>query len=191
MSPEVSRRLLLIALLAGIVATGCAGGAQGGATAGEMAARQAAETFAAAHGLEGLARADVRVGGPATSDAGAALHVVALVADTPATRSRGLMGVETVPQGVGMLFVFPDPPGPEGRPGFWMLDTLAPLDIAFAADGVVVGVATMLPCPGPPCPITHPGVDYDVALELAAGVLDAAGIAVGDRFVWQAAVAAD
>ena len=175
MSSEVRLRGLLVAAL---LVAGCSGAATDVGTV---------EAFAVAHGLEGLARADVHLGGPVGTDGGAALHVVALVADTPETRSRGLMGVEALPDGVGMLFVFPEAPGAGGRPGFWMLDTVTPLDIAFAADGVVVGVATMLPCAGPPCPITHPGVDYDVALEVAAGVLDAAGITVGDRFAWEAA----
>lgn len=114
------------------------------------------------------------------------LRVAALVADTAAARSRGLQGVRAVPTGTGMLFVFPDEPGIGGRPGFWMLDTLTPLDIAFVAEGAVVGTATMRPCAARPCPITHPGVPYDAALEVAAGTLEAAGVAVGDAVAWGA-----
>ena len=171
------------------VGAGCA------ATIAEVASRPAAsepavsepspsdtpfKTFVAEGGFAALPSTEVLLGG--TTDADAALRITAVVADTPAARMRGLMGVTVLPEGVGMLFEFPDATGPE-RPGFWMLDTLVPLDIAFAADGVVVGVATMEPCAAAPCPVTHPGVDYDVALEVAAGVLDAAGIVAGDRFV--------
>jgi uncharacterized membrane protein (UPF0127 family) len=137
------------------------------------------DAFARANGLEALGRATVQLGG-------AELDVV--VADTRAARERGLQGVDDVPGGVGMLFVFPPEPGgtpgPRALPGFWMLEALVPLDIVFAADGTVVGVATMQPCPARPCPITHPGVDYDVALEVAAGELARAGVSLGDRLTW-------
>ena len=182
--------LLGAVLIVASVGAGCAAGIS------EVASRMAAPvtpeappdasfaTFVADGGFDALPSVDVLLGG--TSDTDAALRVAAVLADTPEARARGLMGVTTVPDGVGMLFTFPDATGPE-RPGFWMLDTLVPLDIAFAADGVIVGVATMRPCPAAPCPVTHPGVDYDVALEVAAGALGAAGVGPGDRFVRRAA----
>jgi len=169
------RRFLLVLALV----TGCTGITE---------PSDAVATFVATNRLTDLPRAEVRLGG---ADDEALLRVAAVVADEPATRARGLMGVEVVPDGVGMLFVFSEPPGPGGRPGFWMLDTLVPLDIAFGADGVVVGVATMQPCPGTPCPVTHPGVHFDVALEVAGGALVAAGVAPGDRFTWHRVVPAD
>ena len=146
----------------------------------EASSSVAVDEFARANDLAGLTRARVTVG-----EGDGALVVDALVADTDAARARGLQGVPEVPDGVGMLFAFDGPPGPGGRPGFWMIDTLVPLDIAFAADGVVVGIATMVPCTARPCPVTHPGVAYDVALEVAAGVLTDAGIVPGDLFVRQ------
>ncbi len=148
-----------------------ASGAGGASSAGDAATRLALE-----FGLEALDRTVVRIEG----DAGT-LRFEVLVADTEAARSRGLQGVDMLPGDVGMLFLFPDPPGPSGRPGFWMLDTLIPLDIAFVDAGTIVGVATMTPCPARPCPITHPGVTYDMALETAAGALIDAGIVAGDR----------
>ncbi len=134
------------------------------------------EDLARESGLETLERAVVRVEGEAGT-----LRFAVLVADTDTARSRGLQGVARIPDGVGMLFVFPDEPGPGGRPGFWMLDTVVPLDIAFVDAGTIVGVATMTPCAARPCPITHPGVPYDMALETAAGALVGAGIVEGDR----------
>lgn len=185
MSGPTLRRRARSTLLGAVVIALASVGAGCAATITEVASRTSASdasfaTFVAEGGFSALPRAEVLLGG--ASDADAVLRVDVVVADTPDARSRGLMGVAAVPDGVGMLFAFPDAIGP-GRPGFWMLDTLVPLDIAFAADGVVVGVATMEPCTAAPCPVTHPGVDYDVALEVAAGVLDAAGIGVGDRFV--------
>ncbi|NEX45808.1 DUF192 domain-containing protein [Rhodobacter sp. ETT8] len=50
------------------------------------------------------------------------------VADTEATRSRGLMFRESMPQSSGMLFVYDSP----RRATFWMKNTLIPLDMIFA-----------------------------------------------------------
>ena len=136
------------------------------------------DAFVRANGFAGLERATVRIGGAV---------VEAVVANSQAARERGLQGVDAVPEGAGMLFLFPDAAGPGGRAGFWMLETPVALDIAFAADGTVVGVATMQPCPARPCPITHPGVEYDVALEVAAGQLERAGVRPGDRLTWEPA----
>ena len=175
--------LLVAAVVAGCSGSGvpdAAGDGAGGAA--RDAAGDVVDTFVRDNGFTALPRAVVLLGG--TDATGPSLRVAAVVADTSEAQARGLMGVGTVPDGVGMLFVLPDPPGPGGRPGFWMLGTLTPLDIAFAAGGVIVGVATMEPCPGLPCPITHPGADYDVALEVVAGALAAAGIGPGDRLVW-------
>jgi uncharacterized membrane protein (UPF0127 family) len=114
-------------------------------------------------------------------------RVMVRIADTPETRSRGLQGVELLPDGAGLLFHFPEPEGPGGRGGFWMLDTRIPLDIVFAQAGRVVGTASMLPCPGPPCPVTHPGVGYDLAVELPAGWLARTGVSTDWSVTWERA----
>lgn len=100
------------------------------------------------------------------------------VADTPERRRRGLMHVPEVPPGSGVLFVFPrDHDG-----AFWMLDTLVPLDIAFAgADGTIGAVLTMPLCDTDPCPRHDPGVTYRTALEVPAGWFAEVGVEVGDR----------
>ena len=102
--------------------------------------------------------------------------VAVRVAATPDARAQGLMGVAELPVGTGMLFVFPEV---ASHGGFWMRGTLVPLDIAFAAAGEVVAVATMTPCAADPCPITRPGRPYDAALEVPAGWLAAQGVGPG------------
>jgi uncharacterized membrane protein (UPF0127 family) len=61
------------------------------------------------------------------------------VAATSAQRERGLMNVPFVPAGQGMLFAFPG--GDEMR-GFWMKDTITPLDMVFVrSDGTIMMIA--------------------------------------------------
>ncbi|MDT8853647.1 DUF192 domain-containing protein [Paracoccaceae bacterium Fryx2] len=50
------------------------------------------------------------------------------VADTAAERAQGLMHRESMPASAGMLFVYERPQ----RAGFWMKNTLIPLDMIFA-----------------------------------------------------------
>ncbi len=90
------------------------------------------------------------------------------VADTPALRSQGLMGVTDLGGLDGMLFVFEE--STDG--GFWMKDTLIALDIAlFEAGGVFVDGFTMEPCTADPCRVYHPTGTYRYAVETPAGGL--------------------
>lgn len=68
--------------------------------------------------------------------------VIVEVADSPDTLERGLMFRESLPEGTGMIFVFPD----RRDRTFWMKNTLIALDMIFvdgepgAAEASVVGV---------------------------------------------------
>jgi uncharacterized membrane protein (UPF0127 family) len=91
------------------------------------------------------------------------------VAATGYQHLRGLMFVEDLGDLKGMLFVF------DGirTGGFWMKNTLIPLDIAFFDDaGAVVDVLTMVPCEADPCPSYTPVGAYRYALEAPAGTLE-------------------
>lgn len=102
------------------------------------------------------------------------MHIVqAQIAETEATREKGLMYRTELPGNDGMLFVFPEAAGH----CFWMRNTPLPLSIAFIDDdGVIANVADMKPfdetshCPARP-------VRY--ALEMAQGWFARRGIQAG------------
>ena len=110
-------------------------------------------------------------GGPKLS-----LHVQ--IAETTQSREQGLMGVKTMPDQVGMAFLFGEP----ATTGFWMKDTLIPLDIAFwDGNGGIVATSTMTPCTTDSCPVHQPPTSYVGSVEMNAGLLAARGINTGDR----------
>jgi len=110
-------------------------------------------------------------GGPKLS-----LHVQ--IAETTQSREQGLMGVKKMPDQVGMAFLFGEP----ATTGFWMKDTLIPLDIAFwDGKGGIVATSTMTPCTTDSCPVHQPPTSYVGSVEMNAGLLAARGINTGDR----------
>jgi uncharacterized membrane protein (UPF0127 family) len=103
------------------------------------------------------------------------LRIRAEVAASPAQRNEGLMGRRSLPESSGMLFVFPTPV----QAGFYMKDTLIPLDIAFISEDRIVEIRTMTPCKADPCPVTTPALVYELALEVDAGTFERGGISPG------------
>lgn len=96
------------------------------------------------------------------------------IADDQNERSRGLMFRETMEDGHGMLFVFP-----ETKPvGFWMKNTPMPLDLIFVGqDGRVIDIL-----PGEPFSeaLIAPAEPARFVLELKQGTAAKSGIADGD-----------
>ena len=60
--------------------------------------------------------------------AGGVARFTVSVADDAAERAQGLMNVPKLASGAGMLFIYDEPQ----RAGFWMKNTLIPLDMIFA-----------------------------------------------------------
>jgi uncharacterized membrane protein (UPF0127 family) len=96
-------------------------------------------------------------------------------ATTTVGRERGLGGRASIGSDYGMLFVFPK----DDRYGFWMKDTLVPLDIFWLdAQGHVVYIAEdVLPASYPS--VFYPTVLARYVLETSAGFAQAHNIAVG------------
>ncbi|MBI3963949.1 MAG: DUF192 domain-containing protein [Candidatus Kerfeldbacteria bacterium] len=96
------------------------------------------------------------------------------IADTDAERTRGLMFRDAVPEGTGMLFVWPS----DIRDGFWMMNTRVPLSIAFLdGDGIIVEIIDR-PDVGSRRS-TAPDTNYRYALEVPLGWFAARGIHAG------------
>jgi uncharacterized membrane protein (UPF0127 family) len=104
------------------------------------------------------------------------------IADTDKERARGLMFREKLEEGSGMLFVFED----EAPRGFWMKNTLIPLDIVFLdrQKKVVSFVEKMEPCVSDPCPSYVSEKPAMYALELPAQSVKKYRIRVGNKVIY-------
>ena len=113
------------------------------------------------------------------------IDVLAEIANTPASRARGLMYRESLDQGLGMLFVY------EKRDvhTFWMKNTLIPLDMLFL-DGPphfefisVIGIVHN----AEPKTLTRRSVSAPsrYVLELPGGWARKMGISEGSRVSWE------
>lgn len=96
-------------------------------------------------------------------------------ATTTAERERGLGGRMSIPDDYGMLFIFIK----DDRYGFWMKDTLVPLDIFWLdAQGQVVSMALEVATSSYP-DVFYPTVPARYVLETISGFARAHGIATG------------
>ena len=95
-------------------------------------------------------------------------ELLVAIADTPQQRRQGLMNVDDLLDLDGMLFVLDS----DSTGGFWMKDTLLPLDIAFFdGEGLFVDGFAMEPCTTGTCPTYTPSGSYRFALEMEAGTM--------------------
>lgn len=105
------------------------------------------------------------------------------VASAAEQRRTGLMGRTGLADSAGMLFQYREARGAEH--GFWMYNTLIPLDIAYLdQSGTIVSIRTMAPCPpadGSRCPAYPAGVPFISAVEMNAGFFEQHGLDTGDR----------
>ncbi len=101
------------------------------------------------------------------------------VADTPVSRSQGLMHRRALADNAGMLFIFEE----TGSWGFWMKNTLIPLSIAFIGeDWRIVDIVDMAVAPDPekgPFEIYESARPFKYALEVNRGFFRRKGLGVG------------
>lgn len=106
-----------------------------------------------------------------------AVHLTVEIADTEPHREAGLMNTRSLPTDHGEAFTWTQPI----QVGFWMKDTLIPLDIVYwDAQGRIVDVLNMTPCSADPCAVYNARSPFVGAVELDPGVVEKAGVQVGD-----------
>ena len=108
---------------------------------------------------------------------GYAVHVELATDDE--TRAQGLMYRDRLRDHAGMLFFFSE----MSVHGFWMKNTLIPLDILWIDEGrrVVHARYDVPPCQADPCPSYDPGVPAKYVLEVAGGVARLHGVREGSQ----------
>ncbi|HEY9861483.1 MAG TPA: DUF192 domain-containing protein [Candidatus Obscuribacterales bacterium] len=118
---------------------------------------------------------------PITAQAKIKDQVIQLeVAQTPQQQAMGLMYRTELAANRGMLFAF----NPPRSVGFWMKNTLIPLDMIFLRNGEVKAIQPQVPpCKADPCPSYGPGPDtvIDQVIELRGGRAAELGLKPGDR----------
>ncbi|MBI2973168.1 MAG: DUF192 domain-containing protein [Armatimonadetes bacterium] len=103
------------------------------------------------------------------------------VADTPETRSQGLMFRKRLAENAGMLFIFEE----QSLWSFWMKNTLIPLSIAYIDTAwKIVDIKDMKVAPDPnvgPFEFYASRKPFKYALEVNQGYFKRKGIAIGAR----------
>jgi uncharacterized protein len=110
------------------------------------------------------------------SNPAATLEVVVEIAQTPAESERGLMYRTKLPEKQGMFFKYTTPQDPKFV-GFWMKNTLIPLDVAFFdSNGTIFDIVTLQPCVTTNCPVYSTKEIYAGTLEVNAGFFSQVGM---------------
>ena len=168
---------------AGLIVLGVLTVACGSTTSSDQPSTTSAETGPVASASDsvpgvqpsGFTTAMLRVNKPD----GEICDICVWLADSAEERGRGLMGVTDLGEPVGMAFLFAS--ASENK--FFMFQTPMPLSIAwFAADGMFVGTADMVPCVDEPresCARYAADAEYTLAVEVAQATLDSHGLVPG------------
>lgn len=112
-----------------------------------------------------------------SADGGESHPLTVEIARTAQQRQVGLMFREELGEDAGMLFIFDR----LSATGFWMNNTLIPLDIAYlAADGTIQEIREGVPLDRTPL---RPEEPYLYVVETNVGWFESNGFGVGDRVV--------
>lgn len=113
---------------------------------------------------------------------GTARFAVELARDDAAVQ-KGLSGRQALPEGTGMLFLFPA----SYRYRFWMPDMHFPIDIIWIANDIVVDITEKVP---PEDDLANPDfyrprTPARYVLEINAGAAARGGVRIGDRVTFR------
>jgi uncharacterized membrane protein (UPF0127 family) len=100
------------------------------------------------------------------------------IADTPELTAKGLMYRKSIPKDYAMLFIFEN----EEPRGFWMKNTLIPLDIIFLnKNKEIINIAKNVPpCKQSPCKSYYSKKPAKYVVEIRGGLSKKMHIKAGD-----------
>jgi|LauGreDrversion4_2_1035121.scaffolds.fasta_scaffold144261_2 uncharacterized membrane protein (UPF0127 family) len=101
------------------------------------------------------------------------------IMDTPSARQEGMMFLvdREVKDDEGMIFVFPEIQKDDGKHGFWMHNTILPLDLAYVGkDKKIVSIGKGAPHDDT---MINPKGDYIYVIELKLGMAERLGLKPG------------
>jgi len=102
------------------------------------------------------------------------------IADTPAERTKGLMFRQFLEEDSGMLFIFEN----EDYYGFWMKNTLIPLDMIFISESLeIVDIKHAIPCTEDPCGNYVPTRPAKYVLEVNSEFTTGHNIIIGNNIL--------
>jgi hypothetical protein len=101
------------------------------------------------------------------------------LADTPSKAERGLMFRNSLPEGSGMWFIFPD----DLERVFWMKNVGFSLDIVFIDKNYVIKKIERMvpPCVKEPCPRYYSNAPVRYVLEVPGGYCGKMGVKEGQK----------
>ena len=100
------------------------------------------------------------------------------IADDEIEMQQGLMFRESLEESSGMIFVFEK----KGMYGFWMKNTLIPLDVIFIDDNLhITGIIYAEPCKEDPCRVYRPENQFKYVLEVNGNFTSRNNISLGNK----------
>jgi len=101
------------------------------------------------------------------------------LAVTQSEKNKGLSSRQSLGTNSGMLFVYEN----DSLGGFWMKDTVVPLDMIFTNEkGEILYIEqNAQPCDRAPCKVYNPSIPYRYVLEVNGFWTRDRGVKVGDK----------
>lgn len=117
-------------------------------------------------------RVDIKIG---------KITINAEVSASPIKQEKGLSGRESLKDGEGMVFIFPD----ERNLNFWMKDMKFDLDFIWVNKDRIVDISENVPVPGPDKKINavKPKEPANIVIEVSAGFVARNGVKIGDEVI--------
>jgi len=103
------------------------------------------------------------------------------VADTREKVTQGLMGIDSIAENQGMVFLFKK----SDYKTFWMKNMKIPLDIVFISNEKIAKIYNEVPiCEKYPCPLYESKYKIDSVIEFKNGFCEKYNVKIGDKITF-------